>query len=202
MSIDAVQRRLTELGYSPGKPDGIMGPKTERALRDFGWDTLLEQIDDEPLGPVSSLLTRQPVAKRPINEIIVHCTATPEGREVSVGEIRQWHKERGFADIGYHYVVHLDGIVEAGRPEWEIGAHVAGHNTGTLGVVYVGGVEADDVNAAQDTRTPEQKVALMALCRALVAKYPKISKISGHNEYAAKACPSFDVQKDPLSAIV
>lgn len=138
---------------------------------------------------------------RPINEIIVHCTATPEGRHVDVATIRGWHKGQGWRDIGYHWVVYLDGSVHAGRPETEVGSHVAGRNTGTLGVVYVGGV-AKDGKTPKDTRTPAQRDALMTLCRSLIAKYPSIKKVTGHNQYAAKACPSFDVRKDPLGALV
>ncbi|WP_026379377.1 N-acetylmuramoyl-L-alanine amidase [Afifella pfennigii] len=127
---------------------------------------------------------------RPINEIIVHCTATPEGRRVTVKEIDAWHRARGWSGIGYHRVVHLDGKVEDGRPIAKIGAHVAGHNTGTIGLVYVGGVETDG-KTATDTRTPAQREALVSELQRLVALF-KIRKISGHRDYAAKACPSFD----------
>lgn len=138
---------------------------------------------------------------RHVNEVIIHCSATPEGRPVSVETIRGWHKARGWSDIGYHWVVHLDGTVEAGRPEDQIGSHVAGRNSRTVGVVYVGGV-AKDGKTPKDTRTPEQKEALLDLCREIIARHPSILKVSGHNQYAAKACPSFDVRKDPLGALV
>ncbi|MCQ0987558.1 phage tail tip lysozyme [Jiella marina] len=131
---------------------------------------------------------------RPINEIIVHCTATPAGREVSVDTIRSWHKQRGWRDIGYHWVVHLDGSVEEGRPVGQVGAHVAGHNTGTIGVVYVGGVDKD--MRAKDTRTAAQKDGLEKLLRDLMSHYPSVTKISGHNQYAAKACPCFDARQE------
>lgn len=138
---------------------------------------------------------------RVIDEIIVHCTATPEGREVSVETIRGWHKARGWNNIGYHWVVGLDGTVRAGRPEASVGSHVAGRNSRTIGVVYVGGVAADN-RTPKDTRTPAQREALMDLCREIIGRYPSIRKVSGHNQYAAKACPSFDVRKDPLGALV
>lgn len=138
---------------------------------------------------------------RLINEIIIHCTATPEGRHTTVDEIRSWHKAQGWSDIGYHFVVYLDGSVHKGRPIEKVGAHVAGHNTGTVGVVYVGGV-AKDGKTAKDTRTPAQKEALLNLCKELIRDYPPIKKVSGHNQYAAKACPSFDVRKDPLGQLV
>lgn len=137
---------------------------------------------------------------RAINEIIVHCTATPEGREVSVETIRSWHRERGWSDIGYHWVVGLDGTVRPGRREAEVGAHVANRNARTISVVYVGGVAADG-KTPKDTRTPAQKEALMRLCREIIARHPSITRVSGHNQYAAKACPSFDVRKDPLGSL-
>lgn len=129
---------------------------------------------------------------RVINEIIIHCTATPEGREVKVAEIRRWHVQRGFSDIGYHYIIHLDGTVETGRPLEQVGAHCVGHNSASIGVCYVGGV-ASDGKTPKDTRTAAQNVALAKLVRDLRAKFPKVT-IHGHTEFAAKACPSFDVQ--------
>ncbi|MBZ9653564.1 N-acetylmuramoyl-L-alanine amidase [Phyllobacterium lublinensis] len=136
---------------------------------------------------------------RPINELIWHCTATPEGREVSVATIRQWHKDRGWSDIGYHKVVHLDGSVEDGRPESKVGAHCENHNTGTIGYVYVGG--CDKNMKPKDTRTDAQKKTMLAITRAAIAKYG-IKKVTGHNQYAAKACPSFDVRKDELGKLI
>ncbi|WP_174800700.1 peptidoglycan recognition protein family protein [Martelella limonii] len=128
---------------------------------------------------------------RPINEIIIHCTDTPAGRPVTVAEINQWHLARGWSGIGYHRVVHLNGAREAGRPIERIGAHVAGHNTGTVGIVYVGGRSADMTHTA-DTRTPEQKHALVAEIIALRERF-EIGGISGHRDYdKGKACPCFD----------
>lgn len=132
---------------------------------------------------------------RSINEIIIHCTATPAGRPVSVTEINDWHLARGWSGIGYHRVIHLDGRREAGRPIERIGAHVAGHNTGTVGVVYVGGMNRD-FTAAADTRTPAQKKALLAEIVDLRDRFG-IGKISGHHDYdAGKACPSFDARPE------
>lgn len=127
---------------------------------------------------------------RTINEIIIHCTATPEGREVSVEQIRRWHKQRGFSDIGYHLLIHLDGSVEVGRPLTVAGAHCTGHNANSLGVCYVGGVDAD--NRPKDTRTPAQVATLKAIVQTARALMPGI-KISGHKQYARKACPCFEV---------
>jgi peptidoglycan hydrolase-like protein with peptidoglycan-binding domain len=129
---------------------------------------------------------------RSIDEIILHCTATPEGRAVSVEEIDQWHRDRKWSGIGYHFVVHLDGKVSDGRPVAKIGAHVLGHNSNSIGVVYVGGVDAE--GKAKDTRTDAQKVALTALIQDLDSRY-NFKKLSGHYEYANKACPSFKVDE-------
>lgn len=127
---------------------------------------------------------------RKINEIIVHCAATPEGKNFKAADIDRWHRERKMKCIGYHYVVDLDGTVEPGRPESEIGAHCLGHNQNSIGVCYVGGL-ATDSKTPKDTRTAAQKEALLALLKKLRAKYPKAS-IHGHRDFAAKACPSFD----------
>jgi N-acetylmuramoyl-L-alanine amidase len=131
---------------------------------------------------------------RPVNEIILHCTATPEGRPVSVDTIRKWHRDRGWADIGYHYVVHLDGRIESGRPVEQVGAHVANRNARTIGVVYVGGTDKN--GKPKDTRTPAQKAALVKLLRDLLLRFPTIRAISGHNEYANKACPCFNARQE------
>jgi len=131
---------------------------------------------------------------RAINKIILHCTATPEGRHTTVNDIRLWHKAQGWSDIGYHYVVYLDGSVHLGRPIEVSGAHTKGLNKNSIGVVYVGGIDAINFKA-KDTRTPEQKEALECLLNELMGTYNGAT-LHGHNEFAAKACPSFDVQKE------
>lgn len=127
---------------------------------------------------------------RKINEIIVHCTATAEGKDFRAADIDRWHKAKGWDGIGYHHVVDLDGTVEPGRPESKVGAHCLKHNTNSIGVVYVGGV-ASDGKTPKDTRTPQQKAALIRLLTELKHRYPNAS-IHGHRDFAAKACPSFD----------
>ncbi|MBP3354444.1 MAG: N-acetylmuramoyl-L-alanine amidase [Bacteroidales bacterium] len=129
---------------------------------------------------------------RAIDEIIVHCTATPEGRDISVEDITRWHIDRGFTTIGYHYVVLLDGTIERGRPEEQVGAHCKGHNSRSIGIAYVGG--CDKAMRPKDTRTVRQCASLARLLKELKTKYPTAT-IHGHNEFANKACPSFDVQK-------
>ena len=128
---------------------------------------------------------------RTINKIIVHCTATPEGREVSLSEIRGWHRQRGFADVGYHFVVGLDGQVHTGRPVEAVGAHCEGRNQTSIGVCYVGGV-ANDGKTPKDTRTAAQKTALEKLVRELKERFPGCT-VHGHCEFSNKACPSFNV---------
>jgi N-acetylmuramoyl-L-alanine amidase len=130
---------------------------------------------------------------RQITKIILHCTATPEGRDVDAADITRWHKKRGWRNNGYHYVVKLDGTIEEGRSVQMVGAHTINHNVGSIGVVYVGGCDKD-MNP-KDTRTPEQDTALTNLLSALLEMYP-IATLHGHNEFANKACPSFDVQKE------
>ena len=130
---------------------------------------------------------------RQINQIIIHCSATPEGRDVTVDTIRQWHKQRGFRDIGYHYIIYRDGTIRTGRPEAEPGAHCTGHNANSIGICYIGGMERD-MSAPKDTRTPAQCKALADLCRELKRKYPSAT-IHGHNEFSDKACPSFNVKQ-------
>lgn len=140
-------------------------------------------------------------AKRPITGLIWHCAATPEGRWTTVAEIRAWHKARGWADIGYHYVVMLDGTILDGRPVDKLGAHVAGHNMGTIGCVYIGGIDKMSFKP-KDTRTPKQKAAMLWLTKALADLYPGLKRISGHNEWTSgKACPSFKVPADALGNI-
>lgn len=130
---------------------------------------------------------------RKIERIIIHCTATPEGSPRTVEQIRRYHVDKlGWKDIGYHYLIYLDGTIHAGRPDEQVGAHTAGYNATSIGVAYVGGVDKD--MKPKDTRTPEQKRALVSLCRCLLMKYTGAT-IHGHREFANKACPSFDVQE-------
>ena len=130
---------------------------------------------------------------RKINKLIVHCSATPEGRDVKTETIKDWHVNGNhWKDIGYHYVIELDGSIHKGRDENIIGAHCSGQNTNSIGICYVGGV-AKDGKTPKDTRTDAQKQSLLKLLKELKAKYPNAT-IHGHREFAAKACPSFDAK--------
>ena len=143
---------------------------------------------------------------RQINGIVIHCSATPEGKVITAADIDRMHRQRGFRCIGYHRFIRLDGTVERGRPDEQIGAHVEGHNSDTIGICYAGGLDKN--GKAKDTRTQAQLAAL----RAEVIRYRKmfnIKWIKGHrdlspdkngdgkitpNEYL-KQCPCFDVEE-------
>lgn len=128
-------------------------------------------------------------SSRDINEIILHCSATREGRDFTATDIRRWHLERGFKDIGYHFVIRLDGTVETGRPVNQTGAHCLNHNRRSIGVCYIGGLDA--TGRPLDSRTPAQRLALRLLLRRLLLNNPSAT-IHGHREFAAKACPCFN----------
>lgn len=145
--------------------------------------------------------------KRVINRIVIHCSATREGKNYTSDDIRRWHKGQGWNDIGYHYVVTISGEIEKGRDEASIGAHVRGHNSDSIGVCYVGGL--DHNGKPKDTRTEPQKAALIKLLRDLKRRYPK-AVILGHRDLSpdkngdgvisrgewVKDCPCFDAAKE------
>jgi N-acetylmuramoyl-L-alanine amidase len=136
---------------------------------------------------------------RQLTEIIIHCAATspdwmkdkPIGDKVA--EIDRWHKDRGWSGIGYHYVIDRTGVFERGRPLDKVGAHVKGHNTGTIGICLIGGHGSSANDDFFDHFTGAQDRALRDLIRQLQSDHPTITKVTGHNEYAAKACPGFRV---------
>ena len=130
---------------------------------------------------------------RKITEIIIHCSATKEGKDFTVEDIDRWHRQRGFSGVGYHFIIRLDGSIQAGRPTCQIGAHCKGHNTISIGICYIGGLSTD--GKPKDTRTAAQKASLRALVEQLQKEFP-LATVHGHNEFAAKACPCFDVQKE------
>lgn len=127
---------------------------------------------------------------RKITELIIHCSATPEGKSFSVADIDRWHRQRGWNGIGYHFVIYLDGSIHTGRRLSQIGAHCKGHNTNSIGICYIGGCNSDG-KSPKDTRTAAQKSALSTLLKELKKQFPNAS-IHGHRDFAPKACPSFD----------
>lgn len=145
-----------------------------------------------------------------MKRIIIHCSATKCDQEYSAKDIKKWHLERGFNDIGYHFIIKLDGTIELGRTLDKIGAHAKDFNKGSIGICYIGGLNAK--GKPEDTRTDAQKESLLKLLKA-IKKYINITKIMGHrdlskdlngngiiepNEYM-KDCPCFDVQKEYTS---
>lgn len=144
---------------------------------------------------------------RRITHIVIHCSATVEGKNFTAKDIDRWHKRRGWRGIGYHYVMGLDGTIEEGRPQWKIGAHVKGHNRHTIGICYIGGL--DKRLAPKDTRTIPQKKAMLALLWELKKTY-KNAQIVGHRDFSPdlngngiiepfefiKACPCFDAKEE------
>ena len=131
---------------------------------------------------------------RLVKEIIIHCSATREEQQVSVDTIRDWHLAKGWNNIGYHFYIDLDGTINKGRDIDKIGAHCKGHNRNSIGICYCGGVETDG-KTPKDTRTQEQKDSLLNVLKTLKAMYPE-AVIYSHNEFAAKACPSFDATEE------
>lgn len=135
---------------------------------------------------------------RKITGIIIHCTATradwwaEKRTSQKVAEIKRWHiQDRGWSDIGYHYLIDRDGTVANGRAIGRDGAHVQGHNTGTIGISLFGGYGSAETDAFLANFTPAQELALRRLITELQSVYGKVP-VSGHNQYAAKACPGFN----------
>lgn len=142
---------------------------------------------------------------RPINKIVVHCSATKPDRNIGEAEITQWHKEKGWSDIGYHFVIRRNGLRENGRPLEIAGAHVAGHNTGSIGICMVGGVGPD--GKAECNFTFRQFQTLETLLRELLTQFPK-AEVLGHRDLSPdkdgdgtieqsewlKECPTFDAK--------
>ena len=132
---------------------------------------------------------------RKINEIIIHCTGTVPSNSTTVEVVRKYHMEHnGWKDIGYHYLIYLDGSIHQGRPIDQVGAHCKNHNKTTIGICYVGGLDAD--KNPKDTRTVQQAASIRMLVDSLKVCFPTIKKVSGHYMYANKACPCFDVAKE------
>ena len=134
-------------------------------------------------------------ARKSTKYLVVHCSATRPSLDVGVKEIRQWHKNQGWADIGYHFVIRRDGKVERGRAENLVGSHVAGRNSNSLGVCMVGGVNQNDFTKPENNFTPAQFASLKTLLKMLSEKYPG-AVVLGHRDFpkVAKACPSFDAR--------
>jgi len=136
----------------------------------------------------------------PVKTIFVHCSATrPDWMETyplsaKVSEIARWHKQRGWGSIGYHYIIDRDGEVAVGRPETIEGAHVRGHNKGSIGICLVGGHGSSENDAFEKNFTSQQAKAMRELISDISQRAEGVS-VRGHNEVAAKACPGFNVKR-------
>lgn len=128
---------------------------------------------------------------RNIEKIIFHHTATKPNQDVHVPDIRRWHRERGFSDIGYHFVVCRDGSIELGRPIELAGAHCYRHNADSIGVAYVGGLNA--AGKVEFNPTSAQLVTLNWLLPSLCKLYQ--AKLYGHRDLAATKCPGIDIHE-------
>lgn len=150
-----------------------------------------------------------------IDTIIIHCSATQAGKDFRAADIDRWHREQGFSQIGYNFVIDLDGVVEAGRPLTINGAHCKGWNDHSIGICYIGGL--DSSGRPCDTRTDSQKIAMHRLIFELLNEYPDIVRVIGHRDTSPdlngdgvidpkewiKACPCFDVRSEfPLSICI
>lgn len=196
--------------------DGVAGPRTLAAMGIVS--VTGEQQKRGRIEAVTACYGGHPItlkrSRRRIDYIAVHCTATPEGRDLTVEQIRKQHKAQGWSDCGYHYIIYRDGTVHLGRDVNIAGAHVTNYNSYSIGIAYVGGLEnrpgmAYNKLKAKDTRTEQQKASLLALLMDLRKLYPK-AKIQGHRDFSPdknhngtiepsewiKDCPSFDAKTE------
>lgn len=214
-----LQLTLDRAGFSPGAIDGKGGPATARALaallRSYGINadvtaTVSTLTASAPVAapvaapvPVVGTMIYQGSARYPVREIAVHCSATlPDwmagaSLAAKVAEIRRWHtlpkpQGRGWRDIGYHWIIDRDGTILPGRPETVIGAGIESHNNGVIHCCLIGGHGSAETDDFSDHFTPDQDKALRAKIADIRGR-TAINKISGHNEYAPKACPGFHV---------
>lgn len=138
----------------------------------------------------------RPLIPQRVGFLVVHCSATRPSQDFDVNDIRRMHLQRGFFDVGYHFVIKRDGTVQTGRPLDRQGAHVAGYNHLSVGICLIGGVTEHDVNKPEANFTDEQYAALRTLLSTLKeSKFPH-AEILGHRDipHVKKACPSFDVR--------
>ena len=130
---------------------------------------------------------------RTITLIIIHCSANREGSTLRLADLDRYHRSLGWKCCGYHFVIPTDGTIEAGRPLEMQGAHCAHHNRHSIGICYIGGLDADGA-LPKDTRTEAQKSALRTLISDLKQRFPK-ALVVGHADLdpLKPCCPGFDV---------
>lgn len=222
MLVSDMQNQLNHLGFWCGTPDGYIGAKTQAGIRKFQRATNL--VPDGKPGPTTIAMLEAVLARKPkighvpvqstkaaktrhVDMIVIHCTATKEHVDIGAKEIDKMHRAQGWSQIGYHYVFRLDGKQEDGRAEHIIGAHVAGYNANSIGLSYIGGV--DSLLKPKDTRTIEQRSALVQCINDIASRYP-IKRIVGHRDLSPdkngngsvephewiKQCPCFDAVEE------
>lgn len=137
--------------------------------------------------------------------IVVHCSASQASAELTAADIRRQHKNQGWMDIGYHFVIRRDGVIEHGRPVDAVGSHVKGRNSESLGICLIGGLNAK--GRGEFNYTEEQMKSLDHIIKLMVNKYPD-AEVLGHRDLSPdkngdgkitsidwlKECPCFDVR--------
>lgn len=199
MGLKEIQQALADHAHPPGVVDGLYGPKTQRALESLiAAKGARGRALPAPEWPITTAMIHQGRARYPVRELVVHCAATrPDWMEDATfaqrfAEIRRWHRANGWRDIGYHWVIDRDGAILAGRPEAEIGAGVEGRNNGVIHACLIGGHGSSETDRFDRQFTRQQDSALRGLILG-VSMRTQITTVSGHNQYAAKACPGFHV---------
>lgn len=199
-ALKALQMALARLGYYTGAIDGILGNRTAAALKAVASEGgAIRNLKPAATGPAGPMIF-QGNASYPVDEIVIHCAATgPDwmrGQPVAAKrkEIDRWHREeRGWRKIGYHHLIDRDGVTLPGRDETEIGAGVEGHNRGVIHICLIGGASSAATDTFERNFTAAQDRALRGLIEAIRAR-TEITRITGHNDHAAKACPGFVVR--------
>ncbi len=197
-ALSLIQTGLRDAGYPLGAIDGVFGGKSQAAMSAFqlaGYRAASGQITPSTKGMIL-----QGSAKYQVTEICLHCSATrPDwmGNHTlaeKVAEIGRWHRDRGWRAIGYHWIIDRDGKSLAGRAETEIGAGVEGHNRGVIHICLLGGHGSSESDRFATNFSASQDVTVRGLIQGISMR-TQIRRISGHNEFAAKACPGFNVPK-------
>lgn len=201
-AVSLIQSGLRDLGHGPGPIDGLFGAKTKAAT--LAWLDAGGAPASAALAPETTSMLYQGSARYPVTEIAAHCSATRpdwmhnDGFAAQIAEIKRWHTDpksaggRGWRDIGYHWLISRSGLIRPGRLETVIGAGIEGHNQGVIHVCLLGGFGAAETDRFDQHFTAGQNSALRDLLQ-MIGMRTQIRRISGHNEWAPKACPGFNV---------
>ena len=202
MSLILFQQALKALGYDPGPVDGVWGTNTDKATIAL-WHARgapgAVPVKPPVTAPAKGVMIYQGAARYPVDEIVLHCSDTrPDWMRANsfnerYRELRRWHmQDRHWSDIGYHWVIDRDGQGLPGRAESTVGAGVMGHNNGVIHICLLGGHGSAETDKFRDHFTEWQSLAVLSLIGSISGR-TRITRISGHNEWAAKACPGFYV---------